>query len=86
MGKTTKKNFKKADKLEDADLSRLQQAVNYTNQLQFELGKITASQHTIAHRFSQAQDQIKNLQVEIETKYGTTDIDLQTGDIKRGDE
>ena len=71
----------KAEKITEQELNRLQTVVNDNNALQFRVGSLEAQKHLLLHELANTQNKIKELQSEFKEKYGSFDIDLQSGNI-----
>jgi len=73
----------KASKVTGEELAKLQEVVKSINTFHFEIGKLEAQKHQYLHALSVHGDSIKELQNELETKYGTADVNLTDGSINR---
>jgi hypothetical protein len=71
----------KAEKITSEQLGRLHQVVDNINGVQFEIGKLEVSKHSLLHRFTEFQGLITALQDELNKEYGTFDVDLKDGTI-----
>jgi len=49
---------------------------------QLEIGKIESRKHNILHGIAMLNDKLTLIQSEFEKEYGSSDIDIQTGEIK----
>ena len=83
MTKTKKEKLVdlKPEKIQDEELAQVQNVVNNINRSQLELGILETRKHNLLHTIAKIQDKLTLMQQEFETKYGTTDINIQTGDI-----
>ena len=83
MTKTKKEKLVdlKPEKIQDEELAQVQNVVNNINRSQLELGILETRKHNLLHAIAKIQDKLTLMQQEFETKYGTTDINIQTGDI-----
>ena len=73
----------KVEKVTEQELNDLRNIVNTINTLQFEIGKIESQKHQHLHNLSAAGDKVRELQSAMEEKYGSFDIDLSDGSIKK---
>jgi len=71
------------EKITEEELNELRGVVNNINTLQFEIGKIEAQKHQYLHNLANAGDAVTALQSKMEEKYGTFDIDLSDGSLKK---
>jgi len=71
----------KAEKITNEELEELQTVVNDNNALQFKVGSLEAQKHLLLHELANTQTRIKGLQSQFKEKYGSFDIDLQSGNI-----
>ena len=71
----------KVENVTAEDLKKLQTAVSNMNQAFIELGRLTAAQHNRSHQIAGLQDEFEKLRIEMETTYGSNDINIQTGKI-----
>ena len=71
----------KPEKITDEQLKKVQETVNSINRLQLEIGITETRKHNLLHNIAGVQDQLTLMQGEFEKDYGTTDINIQTGEI-----
>ena len=71
----------KPEKISDEQLVKLQDVISNLNRMQMEIGILETRKHNLLHNIAKIQDKLTLMQQEFETKYGTTDINIQTGDI-----
>ena len=71
----------KAEKITDEQLKKVQDTVNSMNRSQLEIGSMELRKHDLLHGIAGLRDQITVIQKGFEEKYGTFDIDIQTGKI-----
>ena len=71
----------KAEKITDEQLTNIQNVVNTLNRSQLELGIMETRKHGLLHNIATIQDKLTLMQSEFEKDYGTTDINIQTGEI-----
>tara|TARA_R100000664_G_C2656942_1_gene74940 strand:+ start:107 stop:400 length:294 start_codon:yes stop_codon:yes gene_type:complete len=72
----------KPENITELQLKNVQETVNNLNRLQIEIGIIETRKHHMLNQVSMIQDNITKLQKELEEEYGTSDINIQTGEIK----
>ena len=71
----------KPEKITEEQLEKVQGTVNNINRLQLEIGIVETRKHNLLHNIASVQDQLTLMQAEFEKDYGTTDINIQTGEI-----
>ena len=71
----------KADKISEEHLKEMQEIVNITNNIQFNIGKIEGQKHGLLHELGLSQKKILNLQETLSKKYGSFDINIADGTI-----
>ena len=71
----------KAEKVTDEQLKNVQNVINTLNRSQLELGIMETRKHGLLHNIATIQDKLTLMQGEFEKDYGTTDINIQTGEI-----
>ena len=87
MAKTKTKKEKvvdlkpKAEKITDEQLQNIQNVINTLNRSQLDLGIMETRKHGLLHNIATIQDKLTLMQGEFEKDYGTTDINIQTGEI-----
>ena len=79
-------DFTKPEKVTEAELGRVQKTINELNKSQLEIGTLELRKHDLLHGIAALRDQITVIQKEFEEKYGTFDIDIQTGEINYKEE
>ena len=72
----------KPEKITEDQLKRVQSTVSDMNRFQMEIGSIETRKHNILHSIAQLNDQLTLLRSEFDKEYGTTDINIETGEIK----
>ena len=72
----------KAEKITDEQLQNVQKIINNINMSELEIGRIESRKHMILHNITMLNDKLTLMQSEFEKDYGTTDINIQTGEIK----
>ena len=71
----------KQGKVSEDELNSLRQIVGAINSIQTEVGKLEAMKHQYLHNLSQVNDKAKETQDSLKAKYGTYDVNLQTGEL-----
>jgi len=71
----------KVDKISDTHLKEMQEIVNITNNIQFNIGKIEGQKHGLLHELGLSQKKILNLQEALTKEYGSFDINIADGTI-----
>ena len=59
----------------------MQEIVNITNNIQFNIGKIEGQKHGLLHELGLSQKKILNLQETLFKEYGSFDINIADGTI-----
>jgi hypothetical protein len=72
----------KAEKITDEQLKDIQGIINNINMSELEIGRIETRKHRILHSIAILNDKLTLMQSEFEKEYGTSDINIQTGEIK----
>mgnify|MGYP003636550349 CR=1 FL=1 len=70
------------EKINEEELKGIQEVVNNINRAQIEIGSLEVKKHALVHHVSTIQEDLGQLQKELESKYGTVDINIQDGVIK----
>ena len=76
----------KAEKITPEQLKKVQDTVNNMNRSQLEIGSMELRKHDLLHGIAALRDQITVIQKEFEEKYGTFDIDINSGAINYKDD
>tara|TARA_R100000541_G_scaffold899_1_gene4712 strand:- start:709 stop:993 length:285 start_codon:yes stop_codon:yes gene_type:complete len=76
----------KAEKLQEQELSDLQNLVKQIDNLHLNIGRTRAAEHDLLHKLAGHQDQVRIMQAKLQDTYGDADIDVRTGDLKYKDE
>jgi len=71
----------KAEKVSDAQLSRIKSIVDRINNAQMQIGQLEARKHQLLHSIAGTNDELAVLQDELEREYGTNDVNIQDGTI-----
>ena len=72
----------KPDTITKKQLENTQRIVNGINRLQMDIGNLEVQKHNLLHTVAGYNDELTVLRDEFEKDYGTTDINIQTGEIK----
>ena len=84
MGKKKEKVVDlKPQNVSEEELKELQQVVSAINKLQFDIGQMETQKHNALHALFQGNDKLNEMQNSFKEKYGTNDINIQTGAINR---
>ena len=81
MAKTKTKRAKKATKISNEHLNKMQDIINNLNRAQLEVGSIETRKHALLHHVSSFQDELAKMQDELKEEYGTDNINIHTGEI-----
>tara|TARA_R100001463_G_scaffold43109_3_gene90094 strand:- start:725 stop:1000 length:276 start_codon:yes stop_codon:yes gene_type:complete len=79
MGKKNKVVDLKPEAISEEELKELQQVVSAINKLQFDIGTMEAQKHSALHALYEGNDKLNSLQAQLTEKYGTNDININTG-------
>ena len=71
----------KVDKISDGHLKEMQEIINITNNIQFNIGKLEGQKHGLLHELGLSQKKILNLQETLSKEYGSFDINIADGTI-----
>ena len=72
----------KAEKITDEQLKDIQGIINNINMSELEIGRIETRKHRFLHSIALLNDKLTLMQSEFEKEYGSSDINIQTGEIK----
>tara|TARA_R110002124_G_scaffold279623_1_gene452277 strand:+ start:332 stop:628 length:297 start_codon:yes stop_codon:yes gene_type:complete len=72
-----------AKEITKEELARIQALVGAINQGRSELGTIEMDKHSLLHEVSMVQAEISKFQKELTDKYGTCNVNIATGELKR---
>tara|TARA_R100000005_G_C4955975_1_gene174493 strand:- start:86 stop:364 length:279 start_codon:yes stop_codon:yes gene_type:complete len=75
----------KPEKISEEELRELQNVVAAINKLQFDIGTIEVQKHNALHALFEGNDKLNKIQSSFKEKYGTDDINIQSGTIKYKD-
>tara|TARA_R100000458_G_scaffold48335_1_gene47362 strand:- start:463 stop:735 length:273 start_codon:yes stop_codon:yes gene_type:complete len=82
MAKRKTPKAKKPTKITNEQLSKMQDLVSNVNQTQFEIGRLESQKHSMLHNIAVINDKLTLMKSEFEKEYGTSDINVQTGEIR----
>tara|TARA_R100001443_G_scaffold855_2_gene3384 strand:+ start:1907 stop:2179 length:273 start_codon:yes stop_codon:yes gene_type:complete len=82
MAKRKTPKAKKPTKITNEQLSKMQDLVSNVNQTQFEIGRLESQKHSMLHNVAVINDKLTLMKSEFEKEYGTSDINVQTGEIR----
>ena len=83
MGKKNKVVDLKPENISEEELKELQQVVTAINKLQFDIGTMEVQKHNALHALFQGNERLNEMQAGFKEKYGTDDINIQDGTIRR---
>ena len=69
-------------KITNEELNKMQNAVSEMNQIGFEVGQLEAKKHEMLHILLATREDLAEIKSKFEKKYGTSDINIQTGEIR----
>ena len=72
----------KAEKISEEELKNVQEVINNINRAQLEIGSLESRKHHMLHSIAGLNEQLTKLQKVFEEQYGSSDINVQTGEIK----
>tara|TARA_R100001594_G_scaffold74621_1_gene109332 strand:+ start:328 stop:600 length:273 start_codon:yes stop_codon:yes gene_type:complete len=81
MAKKEKVKAEKPSKISNEHLNTVQGVINNITQNKLEIGSIEIQKHHLLHSINVHQEQLQTLQKQLEEEYGTSDINVQTGEI-----
>ena len=71
----------KPTNITEEQLKNIQEVVSPINNAQMELGRMECRKHMLCHDVSMLQEKLQVIQKELETQYGTVNVNIQTGEI-----
>ena len=71
------------EKISEQELKELQNTVAAINKIKFEIGNIEAQKSGMLQALSEGNGKLGEMQLDIQSKYGTVDVNIQTGVINR---
>jgi len=81
MAKVKTPKVEKPSKLTHVELHNAQNLVGSLTEMQMQLGRIETEKHVLLHRIENVQEMIGKLQEKFIKEYGTSDVNLKTGEI-----
>ena len=75
------KTIEVPEKLDEQELARLQASIRTIEQLTNEVGTIEVRKHALLKAMESIQTRLEALRIELKEKYGTDNINVQTGII-----
>ena len=81
MAKKEKVVDLKPTHVSEKHLIDIRENVSEINQAYIELGRLSATQHSVLHKLANKQESLSNLQVELKKEYGTDNINIENGAI-----
>ena len=69
------------EKISEEELKELQNTVAAINKIKFEIGNIEAQKSGMLQALSEGNGKLGEMQLDIQSKYGTVDVNIQTGVI-----
>lgn len=76
----------KPENISEKQLTDLQGIVSGINKLKFDIGTAEASKHSMLHTLFQGNEKLNEIQQELVSEYGTSEINIQTGVINYASE
>jgi hypothetical protein len=83
--KTAKVEDLRPKTITEEQLKKVQTIINDLNRGQLELGIMETKKHNMLHHITMIQDELTLIQAEFEKQYNTSNINIQTGEIKYND-
>lgn len=80
--KVVKGNKNKTAKITDAELSELQKHYGALNNIVAQLGEIEVRKYYAMKAHEEGENKLRLVRDELKKKYGTVNINIQTGEIK----
>ena len=74
-------DFSKPEKISAEHLEETQKVVNGINRAQLDIGQMEVRKHSALHFIAERNDELVLLKDKFEQEYGTSDINLETGEI-----
>ena len=74
-------DFSKPEKISKEHLEEVQRVVNGINRAQLDIGQMEVRKHSALHFIAERNDELVLLKDKFEQEYGTSDINLETGEI-----
>ena len=80
--KTPKVKDLRPQSISENDLNQLRNLVGAINENRMQIGMIETQKHTYLHQQGILSEELHKFQNQLTEEYGTTNIDIQTGEIK----
>jgi hypothetical protein len=71
----------KVEKIEKEELESIQDLVRQINGGQLQIGQLETQKHMLLHEIAEIQKGLKNLQQDLEKKYGKVNVSIEDGTI-----
>ena len=68
-------------KIEKEELESIQNLVKQINSGQLQIGQLETQKHMLLHQIAEVQKGLKNLQEDLEKKYGKVNVNIEDGTI-----
>ena len=68
-------------KIEKEELESIQNLVKQINSGQLQIGQLETQKHMLLHQIAEIQKGLKNLQEDLEKKYGKVNVSIEDGTI-----
>ena len=68
-------------KIEKEELESIQNLVKQINSGQLQIGQLETQKHMLLHQIADVQKGLKNLQEDLEKKYGKVNVNIEDGTI-----
>jgi len=68
-------------KIEKEELESIQDLVRQINSGQLQIGQLETQKHMLLHQIAEVQKGLKNLQEDLEKKYGKVNVSIEDGTI-----
>ena len=84
MAKTKKEetvDLSQPKKVNDDQLKKIQSIVDRINKLQMNIGQLETQKHQMLHSVAGVSDEMNLMQQELQSQYGTNDINIMDGTI-----
>ena len=82
MAKRKTPKVEKPKKITNDQLNKVQGIIHDMNRFKMEIGTMESRKHAVLHTIAGLNDQLTLMKNEFEGQYGTTDINIETGEIK----
>ena len=79
--KTPKVKDLKPTNITDDQLKTIQEIVSNINKTHMDTGRLEAQKHALMHSLSDHQNKLNELQTELQSEYGTVNININSGEI-----